>query len=191
MLTVEQIQLLQQRIVRGDDQKAYKLLFTSLHPFLYSFARNLVKERCTAEEVVSDVFIRLWEKRAQLEKVENLKVYLYVTTRHIALNYMDRQKRSEARLHGYPSSVQPGECVDPEQLLISSDTLTLIRRCIDRLPPQCRLIFKLVKEDGLKYREVAAVLGLSVKTIENQLTIALKKISLAIRFDGNKKKPAA
>ena len=92
-MTVDRIQYLQQQIARYDDQHAYKELFKGLYHFLYPFARTIVKEKETAEEVVSDVFIKVWEKRKQLEKVENLKVYLYVSTRNIAINYLDRQRR--------------------------------------------------------------------------------------------------
>src|ERR1700759_5161779 len=97
MITAEQIQYLQERIACHDDQHAYKLLFTALHPYLYPFARALVKAKEPAEEIVSDVFIKVWEKRKELQKVENLKIYLYVTTRHIALNYLDKQKRKPTR----------------------------------------------------------------------------------------------
>jgi len=61
--------------------------------------------------------------------------------------------------------------------------LALIQRAIDQLPPQCRLIFKLAKEDGLKYREVAEILNISIKTVENQLAIAVQKIGMAVNFD--------
>ena len=64
--------------------------------------------------------------------------------------------------------------------------LSLIQRAIDQLPPKCKMIFKLAKEDGLKYREVAEVLNISVKTVENQLAIALQKIGTAVSFDIHK-----
>src|ERR1700743_3997792 len=94
MITAEQIQYLQQRIACHDDHHAYKLLYTARYPYLYPFARALVKAKEPAEEVVSDVFIKVWEKRRELEKIENLKLYLYVATRHIALNYLDKEKRN-------------------------------------------------------------------------------------------------
>jgi RNA polymerase sigma-70 factor (ECF subfamily) len=67
--------------------------------------------------------------------------------------------------------------------MITAEMQKRIRSAIQTLPPKCRLIFKLIREDGLKYKEVAELLNLSLKTIENQMTIAIKKISEAIRFD--------
>jgi len=184
MITVEQIQYLQQRIAHYDDQQAYKLLFTALYPYLYPFARVLVKTKEPAEEIVSDVFIKVWEKRKELDKIDNLKLYLYVATRHIALNYLEKERRKPASLIDY---FQHAELIsvhlDPEQLLITADMMAMLRKAVDQLPPKCKVIFKLVKEDGLKYKEVAEILGISVKTVENQLAIALHKLGNAVEFD--------
>jgi RNA polymerase sigma-70 factor (family 1) len=181
------IQDLQHRIGRLDDQQAYKELYTSLYAYLFGFARTIAPSRETAEEIVSDVFIRLWERRKELEKIENLKVYLYVATRNVAFNYLDRQKRTPTHSIDDISDDISAEFTsiyfDPEQLLITADMLALIQKAIDQLPPKCKVIFKLIKDDGLKYREVAEVLGLSVKTVENQLAIALEKIGNTVRFD--------
>ena len=72
---------------------------------------------------------------------------------------------------------------DPEQLMITAEMVKRIHQAIQQLPPKCRLIFKLVKEDELKYKEVAELLQLSIKTVEAQMTIALRKIHASIRFD--------
>src|ERR1700743_3784301 len=190
MITAEQIQYLQQRIACHDDHHAYKLLYTARYPYLYPFARALVKLKEPAEEVVSDVFIKVWEKRRELEKVENLRLYLYVTTRHIALNYLDKQKRKPTKpLDGFQHAELISVHLDPEQLLITADMMGLLRKAIDPLPPKCKVIFKLVKEDGLKYREVAEILGISVKTVENQLAIALHKLGNVVDFDIKKTLP--
>jgi RNA polymerase sigma-70 factor (ECF subfamily) len=183
MIDVEKIAHLQTRIARLDDQYAYKELFASLYNYLFHFARTLVKSKESAEEIVSDVFIKVWEKRKELETVENLKVYLYVSTRNTAFNYLEKQKRNATAPIIEFAAAFTSVYLNPEQLMISADTLVLIQKAIDQLPPKCRTIFKLVKEDGLKYREVAEVLELSLKTVENQLAIALHKISKAIASD--------
>jgi len=181
MIAATKIHELQVRIARMDDQQAYKELFTSLYSYLFSFAKSLVKAKEPAEEIVSDVFIKIWEKRKGLEKIENLKVYLYVSTRNIAYNYLEKQRRTLAD----PIDDFQGISLylDPEQLLITSDMLAIIQKAIDQLPPKCKMIFKLAKEDGLKYKEIAEVLNISIKTVENQLAIALQKIGTLISFD--------
>jgi RNA polymerase sigma-70 factor (family 1) len=183
MISANEIQYLQRRIARHDDQQAYKDLFTTLYSYLFQFARTLVKEREAAEEIVSDVFIKVWEKRKDLENIDNLKVYLYVTTRNKAFNYLDKQRRFDTDPIDDVQVELTSVYLDPEQLMITADMLALIQRAIDRLPPKCRIIFRLVKEDGLKYREVAEILDISVKTVENQLAIALHKIGRVVSFD--------
>lgn len=191
MITAARIQFLQHRVALLDDQQAYKELFTSLYSYLYHFARTLVRAKEPAEEIVSDVFIKVWEKRRELKKIENLKVYLYVTTRNMAFNYLDKQKRIPTdHLEDIPAEFT-SVYFDPEQLMITADMLTLIQKAIDQLPPKCRMIFKLAKEDGLKYREVAEILNVSVKTVENQLAIALHKIGKTVSFDIHKSVPSS
>ncbi len=166
-----------------DDQQAYKELFTTFYSYLFRFAKTLVKSKESAEEIVSDVFIKMWERRKELEKIDNLKVYLYVSTRNIAYNYLDKQKRNPTnRLDDFGGEFA-SIYFDPEQLMITADMLALIQKAIDGLPPKCKMIFKLAKEDGLKYREVAEVLNISVKTVENQLAIALHKLGILVSFD--------
>lgn len=183
MIIASKIIDLQYRIARLDDQQAYRELYTSLYSYLFGFAKTIVQSRESAEEVVSDVFIKLWERRKELEKIENLKVYLYVATRNIAFNYLDKQKRNSTNSIDDVEAEFTSIDFDPEQLLITADMLALIQKAIDQLPPKCKVIFKLAKEDGLKYREIAEVLSISVKTVENQLAIALYKIGTAVSFD--------
>ncbi|MBS1917828.1 MAG: RNA polymerase sigma-70 factor [Bacteroidetes bacterium] len=183
MIAADRVLYLQMRIARFDDQHAYKELFTSFYSYLFQFAFSFVKSQESAEEVVSDVFIKIWEKRKALEKINNLKVYLYVATKNNAFNYIDKQKRNATNsIDDFPAEFA-SRYFDPEQLLITADMLALIEDAINNLPPRCRAIFKLIKEDNLKYKEVAEILNISVKTVENQLAIALRKIGSAVSFD--------
>lgn len=190
MIDTDRIKYLQDRIAHDNDQWAYKELFTSLYASLFHFAKTLVKAKEPAEEVVSDVFIKIWENRKDLGKVHNLKVYLYVSIRNTAYNYLDKQKRTATHPIADFAEDVPSIYFDPEQLLITADMLALIQLAVKQLPPKCQIIFKLIKEDGLKYREVAEILGISIKTVENQLAIALHKIGTIVRFDITKTIPS-
>jgi len=183
MINATTIQELQKRIARFDDQQAYKELFTSLYTYLFQFAKTLVKAKEPAEEIISDVFIKVWEKRKDLEKIDNLRLYLYVSTRNRAYNYLDKQKHNLTNPLDDFQAEFTSVYFDPEQLLITADMLARIQKAVDELPPKCKMIFKLAKEDGLKYREVAEVLNISIKTVENQLAIAVQKIGSAVSFD--------
>lgn len=169
--------------VCNDDAQAYKELFLLYHPRLIQFAYSITHSRVQAEEVVSDVFLKIWLKRKTLLKVKNFHLYLYISTKNFSINYLNKEKRE--RTFSLDQSVVEFKSFyfNPEQLVLSDEALRRIQFAIRQLPRQCQLIFKLVKEDGLKYKEVAELLNLSIKTIEAQMGIALKKIAASIQFN--------
>jgi RNA polymerase sigma-70 factor (family 1) len=178
----ENIRLLQQAITCFDDVQAYKQLFLLFQPSLLSFALSILKSKQLSEEIVSDVFIKIWEKRQQLDKIENLAFYLFSAVKNRALTKLHEQKKHNA-INIDEATVELRSLYhDPEQMLVSAEMIRQIQDGISQLPPRCQLIFKLVKEDGLKYKEVAELLHLSIKTVENQMSIALKKISATLRY---------
>jgi RNA polymerase sigma-70 factor (family 1) len=177
------IQFLQSRISRFDDQLAYKELFTTFYPALFQFVSGIIKSRQSAEEIVSDLFLKIWERRKTLEEILNLRVYCFVAARHLSINQLEKQKRQHnANIEDHKAFLI-NTAPNPEQIMISAEMLRLIQDVVEKLPPRCKMSFKLVKEYGFKYREAAEILQVSEKTIENQLSIALKKISYAIHFD--------
>jgi RNA polymerase sigma-70 factor (family 1) len=178
---------IQERIALGD-QSAYKELFELFYHRLLRLAFIITKSRELSEEIVSDVFIGIWRKRKKISSIENLTVYLYVAIKNTSLNYLSRlTKATIVRLDDLDfEPEQP--FADPEQALITREMNNRIYRAIESLPPRCRIIFKLVKEDGLTYREAAEVLHLSVGTIDNQLVLALKKLSQALFYSFKKEK---
>lgn len=173
--------LLLQRIQFENDESAFRQFYTD-HVFrLFQFAFAFVQNRETAEEIVNDVFLKLWQGRSRIDQIENISVYLYVAVRNTSTNYLRQVKGralaeiGEQAVHHFYLSP------DPEQLLVTDELRKRIANAIDGLPPRCKLIFKLVKEDGLSAAEVATVLDVSYKTVTTQLTIALKKLEEALR----------
>lgn len=188
-LNNDDIAALQQQLATEGNQQAYKTLYLYFQPWLYQFAYSFIKSHELAEEIVSDVFIRIWQKRTQLREVENLRLYLYVSTKNHALNYLQKIRRSHVfnldELSVEITSIQ----ANPEQLLITKEMHDRVTLAVNQLPLRCKMIFKLVKEDGLKYREVAELLGISVKTVEAQVTLAIKKLGNTIRFEAGRTTP--
>lgn len=176
-LTIEN---LQKRIALYEDMKAYKELYTLLFDGLHRFSYSIVKSKEVAEEIVSDVFIKIWQIRDKLPEINNLKVYLYTITKNFSLNYIHRSyKNSSISINDM--DIEPIiEVHTPEELCISAEIVNKIKMTIRQLPPQCRIIFQLVKEDGMKYKEVAEILNISVFTVRNQLAIGIRKISDAL-----------
>src|ERR1700688_1209197 len=94
-IAIQRLQYLQKRISRFNDQLAYKELFASLYPSLFQFVTRILKIRQPAEEIVSDVFIRIWEKRETLEEINNIQVYCFVRPRHLCMNHLKKKKRHQ------------------------------------------------------------------------------------------------
>jgi RNA polymerase sigma-70 factor (family 1) len=174
------IRQLQERITFYEDMKAYNQLFELLSGGLFRFTYSLVKSNEVAEEIVSDVFIKVWQIRDKLPEIKNLKVYLYTIARNFSLNYITKHYKNAVISLEELDVETVIELNGPAEMCISADLLQQIRRVIRQLPPQCRLIFQLVKEEGLKYKEAAAVLDISPLTVRNQLAIAVRKIGEAL-----------
>jgi RNA polymerase sigma-70 factor (family 1) len=183
LIDQQEVALLKKLIAGSNDQTAFVRLYRIYFSPLLQFAVSFVKSRPVAEEIVSDVFFQLWLKREKLEEIAQLHVYLYTCIRNHCINSLMKQKREMVYYLDEQSLSIPSAAADPEHLYISSELERQIDTIIKKLPPKCRMIFKLIREDGLKYREVAEVLEISVKTVEAQMGIAMKKIHNAIRPD--------
>ncbi len=178
----EKIKRLLTAIELNDDKSAYKELFLLLHGRLKQFAYSILKSGEEAEELVSDVFIKIWQRKNQLSTIESPLLYFYTTAKNLALNRLKKQNNQR--------TINPDEWLvqlnsvyfEPEKLMMTAEMLRQLREAINDLPPRCRLIFKLVKEDGLKYKEVAELLHLSQKTIEAQMAIALRRLTKAMQL---------
>ncbi len=169
----------QQRLYAGDEA-ALKSLYVYYGNRLFQFAMALLRSKEMAEEAVSDTFLKLWQKREQLGRIENLPFYLYVMTKNSCLDYLRKFGNSKnLNLDDISLPFYKVEAT-PEDLMITAEVLQQINKAENELPVRCRLIFRLVKEDGLKYREVAELLQVNIKTVENQIGIALKKIHAAV-----------
>ncbi|MCR6719704.1 MAG: sigma-70 family RNA polymerase sigma factor [Chitinophagaceae bacterium] len=118
--------------------------------------------------------------RNRLTEIENLKVYLYTIARNFSLNYLQRSQKNPP-LSLDEVNIEPRvEFGNPEDIFITEELKNRIQVLIGELPPQCRLIFQLVKEDGLAYKEAAEILQVSSLTVRNQLAIAVRKIAAAL-----------
>ncbi|MBO9593941.1 MAG: RNA polymerase sigma-70 factor [Niabella sp.] len=172
-MTTEEIKALTELIAERNDHSAFDQLFRHYLPGLVSFANSVINDRHQSEEVVSDVFVKIWENRKTLTAIRNFSHYIYIATRHQALNYIKSRKGTGFEELGESGSLS---FKTPEKSMIAKENLQKIAGAINELPSRCRLIFRLIKEEGLKYQDVATLLGLSIKTVENQMTIAMKRI---------------
>ena len=160
-------------ISENNDELAFEELYKHYFAGLLSFAHSILKNRESAEEVVLDVFLKLWESRKTIKTIKKLSNYLYVATKHGCISYLRKKNRIsfEELQDDFEYTL-----ITPEQAYISKETIVAINQIINMLPPRCKLIFRLVKEEKLSYAEVADLLKISKKTVDAQLCIAYKSL---------------
>ncbi len=157
-------------------KEAFNRLFYDFYERLVQFAVQYTKQPEPAEEVVSTVFVNIWQKRERLAAVKAPEVYLFVAVKNGCLNFL---RRSSKTIRTGPDTAElPEGCrsdgAEYKELEV------MISNAIDRLPVQRQLIFRLIREEGLKAKEVAAILSVSVRTVESQLYKAVKSLAAAL-----------
>ncbi len=154
---------------------------------LTRFATGIVQSKETAEEIVSDVFISIWNDRTRLNEIEDLQLYLFIAVKNNAVRKVKQQnKRSTISIDEIEVEMD-SLYQSPEDQIMSSESVRSIETAINSLPPRARLVLKLAKEDKMRYKEIASLLNISVKTVDNQLAIALKKLAQAVGTPFRKK----
>jgi RNA polymerase sigma-70 factor (ECF subfamily) len=172
------IRVWQQQIACDGDEKAFAELFRYFYDRLLHFCIQYVHTREAAEEIVSDVFVKIWNRRTDLQEIANLEVYLFVAVKNHSLNYLEQY----SSLRITPINEETGiaeltNSVDPERAMEWKEILFRMDQEVSRLPDQCRRVFKLIKEEGFKYKDVAEILNISPRTVETQLFRAMKRLN--------------
>lgn len=172
------IRVWQQQIACDGDEKAFAELFRYFYDRLLHFCIQYVHTREAAEEIVSDVFVKIWNRRADLEEVANLEVYLFVAVKNHSLNYLEQYSSLRITpINDETGIAQLTNSVDPERAMEWKEILFRMDQEVSRLPDQCRRVFKLIKEEGFKYKDVAEILNISPRTVETQLFRAMKRLN--------------
>lgn len=174
--------------IDNNDEAAFARLYALYSRRLIVFSNSILQSREMAEEAVEDVFVKIWNKRGSLARIENIAVYLYIAIKNQSLSKLS-DKANELLTAPFDDLNPAVEAIhqDPHSIFITSEMLDRVNDVIETLPPRCKMIFKLIREDGLRYKEVAAILNISVNTIDAQMAIAVKRICQAM---GISKEPA-
>ncbi len=171
---------LQRRIAKGEEaalSSLYEIFCKRLHAFAFSISHS----NDIASDVVEEVFVNIWVNRGNIEKIENLAVYLYVSVKNRSLNkVVDKARKLIAEPFDTIEPAIAGLAEDPYTILVTTEMMDRMKKAVEELPPRCKMIFKLVREDGLRYKEVAEILNISVNTIDVQMAIAVKRLCLAL-----------
>lgn len=171
------LQALIQQVQLDDSQEAFGKLYRDCLASLVQFAYSYVNDIAIAEEIVNDVFVKLWINRQKIEPIKNVNVYLYKAVKNGAINQIRNLKTQQRHLQNF--EVFHGNFyinLTPEQIYWGREMKQAIENEVNKLPPKCKLVFQMVKEDGLTIQEVSEILSISYKTVFTQLTIALKRL---------------
>jgi RNA polymerase sigma-70 factor (family 1) len=160
--------------IRLGDSTAFSYVFQKYYQALYQFAGRFVKDAQTAENIVQDVFVKLWTNRENCLITSSLKSYLYAATRNTALNFLSREKK-QLSTEDLMSDRQD-TTANPEERIIENEMIDEIHKAIEKLPEKCRYVYLMKRYDDLKYHEIAEILDISINTVKTQMKRALKSL---------------
>jgi len=177
----QHIEILSKKISQNSDQQAFKELYLVFFDRLYKFAFSILHSSEFAEEAVNDVFLNIWQKRSSLKNIENLRNYLFMSTKNTSFNYLSKfRKERNTTLDDVLVRFEIDE-LTPETAFFTNEVRMEIEQAINQLPPKTKLVFQMAKIEGLKYKEIAEILGISVNTIDNHIANAIKKLSVVLK----------
>lgn len=163
------------RMSESSDQNAFEELFNLYYTWLHSVAVSIVRRKEDAEEIVEDVFLKLWEIRDGFSRIKNLETFLYTATKNKSYDYY--KKHSKVHLVEFEQNWKEKDfIISPEDAYLYEELRAKYNSAVQALPPRCKEVFLLIREKGYSYKQTADVLGVSNKTIENHLRTAIQKI---------------
>ncbi len=160
----------------------FEQIFKTHYKSLLAYAHTILNDLATSEEVVQEVFYKLWEQRKQISIHTSLKAYLYRAVHNESLNHIKHQKvKAVHRQYALQNEREQTEEHDPIHKLSALELENKIRHALNELPEQCRLVFQLSRFESMKYHDIAGYLNISVKTVENQMGKALKRLRVSLK----------
>lgn len=154
------------------DADVFKALFHAHCQSLVYFAYSFVKDKHIAEDIVQEVFVNVWTNRNRLDFTENMKTYLYTAVRNLSLKHL---RHSDVKRRGTEQiQIRLSGVATPDEILDYKEIETAVEQTIRELPEKCRQIFSMNRFDGLTYAEIAEIQNISVKTVETQMSRALR-----------------
>lgn len=160
--------------IKKGDEKAFETLFHQYYSYLCLYASKIIENDIAAEEIVQGFFVGFWEKREKLNIETSVKNYLFRSVKNLCLNFIQHNKTKLRHAQSILSDAKNNQIA--EDNFIEIDLAEKIEESIQSLPEKRREIFKLSRHDGLKYREIAEKLNISIKTVETQMSLAIKTL---------------
>ncbi|MCL3781262.1 RNA polymerase sigma-70 factor [Prolixibacteraceae bacterium JC049] len=173
--------------IRAGQTFAFEYIFRKYYPRLKLFALRLLKDEIIAEDIIQDIFAKLWENRVDLDPNKQLQSFLFKSTRNACLNHLKHQDVEQQYLHAllYENTSQELFLInfleEEELKQLQEEMMKEIRDILNSLSPQCRKAFELSRFNQLKNKEVAEVMQLNIKTVEKHIAKAMKTIKKELK----------
>lgn len=174
-MTESEVRKLLRQMKEQDSQTAFRDFYNMTYERLFRIAYYYVKHEEWSQEIVLDVFMKLWMQRNTLLDVRNVEDYCFILVKNASLNYLEKESRHiTVSSDSLPESKEQSD--SPEESLISEELFALYVKALDRLPERCREIFIRVREEKQSYAQVAQELSISSKTVDAQLQKAVTRL---------------
>lgn len=174
-MTEQEVRRYLRQMQEDNSEQAFHSFYDLCYDRLFRIACYYLKREEWAQEVVMDVFMKLWQLRDRLPQVADIEDYCFILTRNAALNYLEREvRRPTLSADKLPES--PHNDASPEDTLISEELFAHYVKALDRLPQRCREVFIRIREEKQNYTEVAEALGISTNTVDAQLQKAIARL---------------
>lgn len=162
---------------KSNEELAFEILFRKYYVRLCCFANKFIANSAESEEIVQEVFLNIWNKRSHLKLDDEIRPYLFKSVQNMCFNFIEHKKV----IDNYYSVIavvykNQAEDFNNYETVLYNELQKRVDSAIESLPAQCKKIFQMSRQDGLKYIEIAENLGLSVKTVETQMSRALAKL---------------
>lgn len=162
-------------MLSDDNPAAFETLFLHYYPKVKLFLIGFLKDEESAQDIVQDVFLKLWQRRKELDSLTNFNAFLFRCAKNEMLNYLRKQYigtlyiekeiQKEARYNN-----------DPESEYVATELSSLVKSMVEKMPSQRKIIFRMSREEGLSSDEIAQRLNINKRTVENHLSLALRTI---------------
>lgn len=165
--------------IQRDNEYAFKQLYQEYYAKVVTFIAGIIKKREIARDLAQDVFVNLWLNRKTLDVSRNLQNYLFVASRHAAINYLKKELSVTSEpIEAMHTDI--GSDITVEDTLFAKEIRLLIEMIVSEMPEQRQRIYRMSREQGVSNEEIASRLGISKRSVENQISLALKEIRQAI-----------
>lgn len=161
------------RAVAMGNAEALEQLYVRYWQHLFTAAYNVLKNKAICEDIVQEAFLQLWQRRETLDIQTTLQAYLFSVIRYSVFKHIKKEQTHSQVFQHLPERLQS---ITPEDIVVEKNIRSQLAIIVNSLPEKCREIYLLSREEQLTHNEIASRLNISTKTVENHITIALKKI---------------